>query len=584
MYANRDFSDIDILKKFRESLVINLNKDEGPRDQNLGLSLREMIHEFKYQTLVLFKALLLQPKVGSCHAGVHGLTTTDLREGEHVWALHTATAAGSAGRSRHKVLDEDTINISSPSLRSALALSVADRRWIDLLAQIINDTWDEAHPEQPKTHGYMGSEEFIRLQFEEYLLALLSCMKYHEELDSFTAGDPGRRSRNQLEAFNIEGDPALEFNAEFLELWQNTSNYALFKRLTSDALLFSIVEPRHPCAGGLTIDDVQRRLSQQVADLHLDERVRESREALNRHISTSQKKVSAAFNNFWSDIESMREAQRKKNEEKPPQSHRSSLDKGTSPPFSPSDTASIHSTSGSSWFGGRKASQVDISSAQASVSAAGQRAGAYLNSWSTWASEKRKEWQEKKSTPSSPSSVTSPTTPTLASINEPSDLPERGRRSMQACRSEDTNILSRSGSRRKRWSNIFLKRDSGEYSSANSKDDGDSSEYEAVNTRSQLSKEVPCHHDEIPHPIEQSSKEPKAPAEAQKSGTKEEATTTEEPTEQPSTSIELQASGAKNTKADETAPSPSTQVTRTTETKADPEASRNEQHPEPRDS
>lgn len=29
----------------------------------LGLSLREMIHEFKYQTLVLFKCLLLQPKV-----------------------------------------------------------------------------------------------------------------------------------------------------------------------------------------------------------------------------------------------------------------------------------------------------------------------------------------------------------------------------------------------------------------------------------------------------------------------------------------------------------------------------------------
>lgn len=31
-----------------------------------GLSLREMIHEFKYQTLVLFKALLLQPKVSAC--------------------------------------------------------------------------------------------------------------------------------------------------------------------------------------------------------------------------------------------------------------------------------------------------------------------------------------------------------------------------------------------------------------------------------------------------------------------------------------------------------------------------------------
>jgi hypothetical protein len=405
----------------------------------------------------------------------------------------------------------------------------------------------------------MGSEEFIRLQFEEYLLALLSCMKYHEELNSFTAGDPGRRSRDQLEAFNIEGDPALEFNVEFLEMWQNTSNYALFKRLTSDALLFSIVEPRHPCAGGLTIDDVQRRLSQQVADLHLDERVRESREALNRHISTGQKKVSAAFNNFWSDIEAMREAQRKKNEEKAPQSQRSSLDKGPSPPFSPSDTASVHSTSGSSWFGGRKAPQVDISQAQASVSAAGQRAGAYLNSWSTWASEKRKEWQEKKPTPSSPSPVTSPSTPTLASVTEPSDLPERGRRSMQASHSEDFDTLSRSGSRRKRWSNIFLRRDSGEYSSPNGKDEGDSSEYETANPRSQLSKEVTVHDDEVSHPVERPSKAPAAEI-LQKSDAKEHTTTADVPTEQPKTLIEAQIGDVKKVGAEQQAPSESTQV------------------------
>jgi hypothetical protein len=32
-------------------------------DSVLGLSLREMIHEFRHQTLVLFKCLLLQPKV-----------------------------------------------------------------------------------------------------------------------------------------------------------------------------------------------------------------------------------------------------------------------------------------------------------------------------------------------------------------------------------------------------------------------------------------------------------------------------------------------------------------------------------------
>lgn len=38
--------------------------DQQNTDYHGGLSLREMIHEFKYQTLVLFKGLLLQPKVG----------------------------------------------------------------------------------------------------------------------------------------------------------------------------------------------------------------------------------------------------------------------------------------------------------------------------------------------------------------------------------------------------------------------------------------------------------------------------------------------------------------------------------------
>ncbi|GKZ90597.1 late secretory pathway protein avl9 [Aspergillus niger] len=576
-FAQRDFSDIDILKKFREGLVISLRKDEGSKDQNLGLSLREMIHEFKYQTLVLFKALLLQPKMlffgsrcerlcmiqfslvslipgllnklqdcadpafdtyaqtveqptslktsdrnsllaymglplqifgkGSMFGPYTPLQQLDLLAdyGTKSYVVGSTNSLLLQQKDRYSDilvnLDEDTINISSPTLRNALALSVADRRWIDLLTQIINDTWDEAHPEQPKTHGYMGSEEFIRLQFEEYLLALLACMQYHEELNSLNADELGRRSRAHLEAFNIEGDPALEFNSEFLAQWRNTPNYSLFKRLTSDALLFSIVEPRHPCAGGLTIDDVQRRLSQQVAELHLDERVRESREALNRHISTGQKKVSAAFNSFWADIESMREAQRKKNEEKASQSQRSSLDKGSrnSPPFSPSDTASVHSTSGASWFSARKAPAVDLTQAQASVSAASQKAGAYLSSWGSWASEKRKEWQEKKNTPASPTSVNSPSAPALNSITEASEADRGRRRSMQSRRSEDSTI-SRSGSRRKRWSNILLRRESGEFSSAYRKDDESSNNGEQdTYSRSPLSRTASSvHDDEVP--------------------------------------------------------------------------------------
>lgn len=370
---------------------------------------------------------------------------------------------------------------------------MSDRRWIDLLTQIVNETWDDEHPSRPKTLGFMGSEEFIRLQFEEYLLALLSSMKYHEELTSVSSGDSPHRSRSQLQNFNIEGDPALDFNLEFLTQWQKTSNYALFSRLTSDALLFSITEPKHPSAGGLTMDDIQRRLSQQVAELHLDERVREGREALNRHLSTGQKKVSAAFNSFWSDIESMREAQRKRNEEKATQSQRTSIDQTASPPMTSPDSPDASGT----WFASRQKPSVDVGQAQASVSAASQKASAYFSSWGSWASEKRREWQDKRSSSPSPSlSMTaSPSAPALPVVTETAES-DRGRRRSIHRYSEDADGLSRSLSRRKRWSNIILRRDSGEFSLPK-RDDGTSSEASDVAyPKSPLSQGLPAYETE----------------------------------------------------------------------------------------
>jgi hypothetical protein len=569
--------------------------NDGPKDQNLGkdiirsnmccdlliyegLSLREMIHEFKFQTLVLFKALLLQPKMlffgtrcerlcmiqfslislipglinslqdcadpafdtysqtvekptslktsdrssllaymglplqifgkGSMFGPYTPLQLLDLLadDGTKSYVVGSTNSLLLQQKDRYSDilinLDEDSIVINAPSLRTALVLSAADRRWIDLLTQIVNDTWDEEHPSQPKTLGFMGSEEFIRLQFEEYLLALLSSMKYHEELYPSDVGESGHLSRTQLQNLNIEGDPAIDFNTDFLAQWKNTSNYALFSRLTSDALLFSITEPRHPSAGGLTMEDIQRRLSQQVADLHLDERVREGREALNRHFATGQKKVSAAFNSFWSDLETMREAQRKRAEERSAsQSQRTSIDKET--PTSP--TPSSQDSTDGSWFAGRQRPSVDMTQAQASVSVASQKAGSYLSSWSTWASEKRREWQEKRVTSPSPSAtpsaeLTSPSAPVLSVVTETAEL-DRGRRRSIQHHSEGNDSseggLSRSTSRRKRWSNILLKRNSGEFQRRD-----DVSTSDSVDTpfpKSPLSQGFPAYADDAEH-------------------------------------------------------------------------------------
>jgi Transport protein Avl9 len=66
-FAQKEFSDTEILRRFQESLQEEKERGEGladeDREEYLGMSLRELVREFKSQTLVLFKCCLLQPKV-----------------------------------------------------------------------------------------------------------------------------------------------------------------------------------------------------------------------------------------------------------------------------------------------------------------------------------------------------------------------------------------------------------------------------------------------------------------------------------------------------------------------------------------
>ncbi|KAL9025617.1 MAG: hypothetical protein Q9196_005591, partial [Gyalolechia fulgens] len=209
-------------------------------------------------------------------------------------------------------LDESSIAITSPSLRSALALSAADRRWIDFLTQTVVSTWDPLNPSRPNTLAYMGSEEFIRLQFEEYLLALLASVKYHLYLTTHrTAPQQQSIHHHHPHHRHNDPDPITDFNLDWLSAWQTTSSYALFDA-TTDPHLFDIVEPRHPTAGNLSIEDIQRRITQQIQTLHLDDRFASTKENLNKTLATGQKKVSTAVGNLWNDIEAFREAQRRR--------------------------------------------------------------------------------------------------------------------------------------------------------------------------------------------------------------------------------------------------------------------------------
>ncbi|KAI4272876.1 MAG: hypothetical protein L6R35_006451, partial [Caloplaca aegaea] len=471
-FAQRDFTDLDILKKFQESLSVNLQDTEDERDLYLGLSLRELIYEYKYQTLVLFKCCLLQPKMlffGSrCErlcmmqfaliSLIPGLLRrledcadpdfdqyeksfikpTTLKTSERssllsymglpiqifgkgslfgpytplqqldVLADHGTRSyiVGSTNslllqqKDRYSDilinLDESSISITSPSLRAALTLSAADRRWIDFLTQTVTSTWDPMNPSRPYTLAYMGSEEFIRLQFEEYLLALLASVKYHLYITS----NPTRQSLSPHN--HHDPDPIVDFNLDWLASWQTTSSYNLFHR-TTDPHLFDIVEPRHPTAGNLSVEDIQRRITQQIQTLHLDDRLATTKEHLNKHLATGREKVGSAVGKVWSDIEAFREAQQRRRAEQQQQQAQGKEGAGaatTTPSRSSSVTSSSTTTekppaAAAAAAAGRFAAAArapDLATAQASVAAAGQRAGAYMSSWGTWAAEKRKGW------------------------------------------------------------------------------------------------------------------------------------------------------------------------------------------------
>jgi len=281
-------------------------------------------------------------------------------------------------------LDENTITFPSASLKSLLALTVPDRRWIDFLTQTVNDTWDEANPSRPKTLGYAGSEEFIRLQFEEYLLALLSATKYKAFIEK--QATPHTSPPSTEDGSPPPPDPIADFGAEWFRAWQGTHNASLFGRFT-EPHIFDVVSAAHPTAGGLTIDDVQRRLAAQVAELHLDERLRDGRDALGKGWAAGQRKVSDAFGALWADIEVMREAQRRNAAERRAADAKA---EGAPAPQGAAGSSSLQSWRAPIANAAANIRAPDLTQAQATVQDVGKKAGAYLSSWGAWAAEKRK--------------------------------------------------------------------------------------------------------------------------------------------------------------------------------------------------
>lgn len=181
-------------------------------------------------------------------------------------------------------MDHDTVEISNNSLNGPLSLSSSDRKWIDGVVSSVVDTWDPEDPWRPKGLGFHGSEDFVRQQFEDYIMGLMSSVKYDQFLNRF-----GNQPPKGMSLREVEGNPIKLFNQQWVHEWRTTNNFRIFSKLTDDEI-FDIVEPKHMVTS-LTFSGLQRKVAQQMNDLHLEERVAPAREAASR--------VAKAWGTFW---------------------------------------------------------------------------------------------------------------------------------------------------------------------------------------------------------------------------------------------------------------------------------------------
>lgn len=617
--AQEDFTDTTILKEFQESLV-RASAQGSPGEDFFGLSLREVIHEFRHQTLVLVKCLLLQRKMlffsSKCErlcllqfallSLLPGLTS-HLENAAHPELEQVGNADPTAKRTARAELLESfgqplpifskgaffspytplqhldmlaaystksyvvgstnslllqqqsryadimvnldtepySITIFSPSLKQEATLSAADRRWIDNLMQQVLDTWDPNNPSRPKNMGYAGSEEMIRLQFEEYILSLCSSMAYqvyrertdgtvkdifwkddgqetgvvsttdekeapelrqqpapitasekqslpdtepsaHEKAprpDSLPPPKPPRPTsttsttnphepsshtqplprtiHNRTSSLDTHLPPAdlasnaLDFRPEFLSAWRHTRNFELFiASLTSTTFpgsptfptshthqsstanptapsalapttaaarprIFDLIPPAHPTGGGLNIDDVSRRLAQNISEFRtaykVDERYKETRENVGRALEAGREK----WGRWWAELEERRRREGGGGEDVAPGSSAGNV--GASPSAAvaggvvgsaaTSTTTSGGGSGAAAAAGGgggsaawttalrERAAKVqlqkpDTTHLQSAAKENAAKAGAYLSSWGSWAREKSAGWQQ----------------------------------------------------------------------------------------------------------------------------------------------------------------------------------------------
>uniref|UniRef100_V5ESD1 Transport protein Avl9 n=2 Tax=Kalmanozyma brasiliensis (strain GHG001) TaxID=1365824 RepID=V5ESD1_KALBG len=374
-FAQGDLADVDILVDFHSTLEMGLQSGGMSNDREtvmyMGTSLRELVHKWRFKTLMLVKLLLLQRRVmffgypveQLCNyqyslvslipglllnlqdAGDPNLHTRagqvekadSLRSSDRksllkflgmpldifgqdaffqpycplqqidllksrTWLVGTSNSIFKQQRDC-KIdvvvdLEQAHLEFQDPKLHQMVNLTPEDRKWMDEVISSVVDTWNPADPTRPTSMGFHGSDDYLRIRFEDYICAMLSSTKYG---DFLAKSDPEQVAIQAPDASTVNC-----FGAEFLTALRTTEAFKRWNSIT-DPMLFDIVDHKHPCEGKTSaIEDVGLRLSAGLHDLRLEENLAPTREAIGSALQAGGANLYRFANNIGKDFAKFR--------------------------------------------------------------------------------------------------------------------------------------------------------------------------------------------------------------------------------------------------------------------------------------
>lgn len=329
----KDFSNVQLLRDTYTDINSSLSPSQISSTLYLDITLQELITRFHHRLLQIFKALLLKktvvlyaPTALQASKSVLGLLSlfansleqfTDLKvdsdrnvvlnvfsaqqsfqpylclqQMENLKTTSSCILSGAVNplfeKQQSRLCDVFAdlstghialYEVQADSFKPCLKLSDADLRFCSVLSEAVS----ERHTTQS---DWLGSDDWIRKQFNLYLLSLLKTT--HE-------GDDTARS---------------EFNFDFMSVWMQGTVYKSWLQTyttkqtvtttepkgEAKITVFAQTPPRHICTGELSVSDLKRRFLAQASDYGLSgEVVQQTQEA----ITVTTERVTSAVTHAW---------------------------------------------------------------------------------------------------------------------------------------------------------------------------------------------------------------------------------------------------------------------------------------------